>query len=228
MVTKQNKYILTFIVLLMISFIVILEVSILSSQTEARTNVSALETTGVPVEQGMFLRSSKALDYVEIQDIPSSRELIEYYHNRAYDGAPPRIPHALLDGDDHIGAKSCLQCHQNGGYVDQFKAFAPVTPHPDYLNCRQCHVPTKTNRLFVKSDFVRKEAPNTHQSALKGSPPIIPHSLQLRENCLACHAGPSASKEIRVSHPERVNCRQCHAQSNIDPVVFSRLIKKQD
>lgn len=32
----------------------------------------------------------------------------------------------------------------------------------------------------------------------------------MRENCVSCHAGPSAPKEIRVTHPERVNCRQCH------------------
>lgn len=211
----------------MISFIFILEVSILSDHTEAYTPV-VLETSGVPVEQGMFLRSSKALDYQEMSEIASDRELMEYYHNRAYDGAPPTIPHVLLDGDGHIGARSCLQCHKNGGYVEQFKAYAPVTPHPDYLNCRQCHVPSKTKRLFTESDFKKKIPPQTGQSALKGSPPIIPHSLQLRNNCLACHAGPSAPKEIRVSHPERINCRQCHAQSNVNPATFSRLTKKQD
>ena len=44
----------------------------------------------------------------------------------------------------------------------------------------------------------------------------MPHSLQNRENCLACHAGPAAPIEIKVSHPERSNCRQCHALNNKD------------
>ena len=49
---------------------------------------------------------------------------------------------------------------------------------------------------------------------MEGSPPVIPHKLFMRENCLSCHAGPSAPKEIRMSHPERVNCRQCHVPGN--------------
>jgi nitrate reductase cytochrome c-type subunit len=44
----------------------------------------------------------------------------------------------------------------------------------------------------------------------EGAPPTIPHPLQLRENCLACHAGPASRPEIRTSHPERARCRQCH------------------
>ena len=42
------------------------------------------------------------------------------------------------------------------------------------------------------------------------SPPTIPHTLQLRENCLACHGGAASRVEIRTSHPERPRCRQCH------------------
>ena len=54
------------------------------------------------------------------------------------------------------------------------------------------------------------EHPEIKGAALEGSPPVIPHGLQMRENCLACHAGSAAPKEIKVSHPTRVNCRQCH------------------
>ena len=42
------------------------------------------------------------------------------------------------------------------------------------------------------------------------SPPPIPHGLQLRENCLSCHSGSGAPKDIATTHPERVNCMQCH------------------
>ena len=43
--------------------------------------------------------------------------------------------------------------------------------------------------------------------------PSIPHPLEGRENCLACHTGPAAREEIRTSHPERERCQQCHVPS---------------
>ncbi len=46
--------------------------------------------------------------------------------------------------------------------------------------------------------------------ATPGAPPTIPHTLQLWENCLTCHAGSASRVEIRTSHPERPRCRQCH------------------
>ena len=45
----------------------------------------------------------------------------------------------------------------------------------------------------------------------------IPHPLQLRENCLACHGGPAARAELRTTHPERVRCRQCHVPDVAGP-----------
>jgi cytochrome c-type protein NapB len=57
---------------------------------------------------------------------------------------------------------------------------------------------------------------------LPGGPPPIPHGLQMRENCLACHAGPAAVAEIRTPHPTLVNCRQCHALSTEPPAAFER------
>ncbi len=49
---------------------------------------------------------------------------------------------------------------------------------------------------------------------MDGSPLWIPHDLQLRGNCLACHGGPAAVAEIRTAHPERANCRQCHVPAD--------------
>lgn len=45
--------------------------------------------------------------------------------------APQVIPHWVSDaasGDD------CLKCHASG------KGDAPATPHPERINCTQCHV----------------------------------------------------------------------------------------
>ena len=49
----------------------------------------------------------------------------------AYPGAPPTIPHSILN-ERH----NCLICHKNGTQD------APRTDHPGRVNCLQCHVPS--------------------------------------------------------------------------------------
>ncbi|MFY0686012.1 MAG: hypothetical protein JXQ90_02545 [Cyclobacteriaceae bacterium] len=211
MSSRSGKYSILFAILLMIALVVIIGTSISAEQEQARTDLPAKRSLyALPTESGVFALSESAMDYKEVSFIPSERTLDEYYERRAYPGAPPTIPHAVID-EKGMGGKDCLQCHQSGGYVAQFKAYAPVTPHANFMNCRQCHVPTKMLSEFRKSNFSPADRPTLGQKALLSSPPKIPHGLQMRENCLACHASPSAPKEIRVSHPERVNCRQCHA-----------------
>lgn len=201
-----------------------MELSIEESAHEASlVDVAAAEDLRLPKEEGMFIDKEHALMHEDGHDV-EGRDLNEYYDNRAYAGAPPAIPHPLLS-EKGIGGKSCLQCHENGGFVKQFKAFAPVTPHPEFISCKQCHVPQKTARLFKGSEFPKLIKPEIHQSALEGSPPVIPHSLDLRQNCLACHAGPAAVKEIRVTHPERTNCRQCHVPANQGETNFWSQLK---
>lgn len=152
---------------------------------------------------------------------------------RAYPGAPPRIPHGL--SSEEFRAGTCNVCHRRGGYVPRFGNYAPVTPHPEQTGCVQCHAPRDAlvglplpvggesatcgqchidpgarPLLFVASDWASAAWPETDRRALPGSPPRIPHRLENRGNCLACHAGPGAVVEIRTDHPERANCRQCH------------------
>lgn len=181
----------------------------------------------IRAEEGVFQRSEYALDYAEMPiDENHQRSIETYYNNRAFHGAPPSIPHEV-EGERNMGAASCLKCHENGGFAEKFDAYAPVTPHPDYVNCRQCHVKQNTDDFFVGSNFEKGTIPSVGvNKALESSPPFIPHTLQLRENCLACHAGPSAPKEIRVSHPERVNCRQCHVSQNQLPDDFGTFTRK--
>lgn len=139
-----------------------------------------------------------------------TRTLKAMVKTRAYPGAPPQIPHAIEE-DGTMGKQNCLTCHSKGGFVKKWKAFAPVTPHPNFENCRQCHVPIVTTKDFRPSNWVKYVGAGKVGSYLPGSPPPIPHTLQLRENCLACHSGPSSPLEIRSDHPQRSNCRQCHA-----------------
>lgn len=126
---------------------------------------------------------------------------------RAFDGSPPVIPHQSL------GAK-CEVCHTEKGSAVPGMAFAPANPHGNVgslQNCRQCHLFQQADDLFAETEFqplpVKMEAGSR---LFPGAPPTIPHSLQMRNNCLACHAGPTARPEIRCSHPERTNCVQCH------------------
>ncbi len=137
------------------------------------------------------------------------RTLDVYYELRQYPGSPPRVPHDVplsFSGD----TMKCLSCHGRGGYDVNQNAYAPVTPHPEYESCAQCHVPRRTEELFVETEWQSIEPPRLGRSEMGGSPPPIPHSLQIREDCIACHTGPAAVAEIRVEHGSRGNCRQCH------------------
>ncbi len=171
--------------------------------------------TSIPSESGVFERSEFALEYENMPvDENHQRTLDTYYNNRAYYGAPPSVPHPIKD-EKSLGGNTCLQCHQNGGFVEKLNAYAPVTPHPEMISCRQCHVAQNSQSLFVAANSTKVHAPKVGvNNALIGTPPMIPHQLQMRENCLSCHAGPAAPKEIRVSHPERINCRQCHVPTD--------------
>ncbi len=209
---KKRLGIISIFVLLFIGFLINWTYSYYTGLEEAYIPVHKVkETLTIPSEKKVFERSKFALDYLNMPvDENHQRTLETYYDNRAFSGAPPSIPHPVL-AKRSMGGNICLQCHQNGGFVAKFNAYAPVTPHPEMVNCRQCHVEQQTNDVFVSSNFYKKPAASVGtNNALPGSPPVIPHQLQMRENCLSCHAGPSAVKEIHVDHPERINCRQCN------------------
>jgi cytochrome c-type protein NapB len=147
------------------------------------------------------------------------RTLKEFYSRRAYPGAPPVIAHEVqFDG---VINDDCLSCHKDGGFVPEYNAYTPVTPHPEMQNCRQCHVAQTVEEGFVKTEWVMPTLPKRGRQAIPGGPLQIPHPLQFRENCLACHAGPQAVVEIRTSHPERQNCQQCHVVASDLPLYKS-------
>lgn len=174
------------------------------------------------------------------------RTLATFRYLRAYPGAPPRIPHELTPEEFREGA--CKTCHERGGYSRRFAAYVPLTPHPDARACLQCHVgddaltaiplesrdPNRRCRQChaaggrPRSDFLAPlgwRTPTWPRLPPGGSglePPITPHQLASRGNCVACHAGPAAVAEIRTTHPEWADCRQCHITSDPDAGVFSR------
>lgn len=131
---------------------------------------------------------------------------------RAYDGAPPVVPHRI----DQRDAQACLVCHGEGMRVGQVRA--PRMSHELMANCTQCHVES-TNRALPSPDpdalfsyFEGLRAGRGGVRAWAGAPPTIPHSTWMREDCLACH-GPTSAEGLQSSHPWRSSCTQCHAPS---------------
>ena len=135
---------------------------------------------------------------------------VERAERRAYDGAPPVIPHENFD-------IVCGECHDAEGMAVEDVGFAPPSPHgktaglSDISRCRQCHVFQKVSEPWKGNSFAGLSQDLRRGERLNPlAPPVIPHKVFMRENCLACHSGPAAREAIRTSHPERARCRQCH------------------
>jgi len=145
-------------------------------------------------------------DYLE--GTSTGRTLSEYYSRRQYPGSPPFIPHKVEEPD--LAPIECLTCHARGGWTAELKKNTPITPHPEQEACRQCHITVTEAQLFVETDWMSVAPPRLGRTSLPGAPPPIPHELQMRGDCVACHVGPGTVAAIRVEHPSRGNCRQCH------------------
>lgn len=213
---------------------------------ESKSPVVTITDEPIPSEAGVFRTNASVLAIDPESPIRRGahpRTLATYRALRAYPGAPPRIPHGLTP--DEVLKGGCTTCHQRGGYSHRFDAYVPVTPHPEMGICLQCHVgnvklmaialpntePSARCRQCHAAGAMRwKDSSTTWKplpwpqlaSVRKDVPPPIPHSLEFRNNCVACHAAPSAVREIRTPHSDRANCRQCHLQSNPDVGEFVR------
>ena len=168
--------------------------------------------------QAIFLNYDQiSKDYLE--GISTARTLSEYYSRRQYPGSPPLIPHKVEEPD--LARVECLTCHARGGWTEELKRHTPITPHPEYVACRQCHITVTEAKLFVEHDWISVAPPRLGRAALPGAPPPVPHDIQMRGNCIACHVGPGTVAAIRVEHPSRGNCRQCHVPETSVP-LFER------
>lgn len=169
------------------------------------------ETSETPIlKQAGPMVSSNETPWVKSGQT-GNRTIMTYLRRRSYPGAPPVIPHEV--DENALNKSNCQSCHEEGGYVKKFEAYAPVTPHRNdemKQSCRQCHQPKNTDKLFRETDWKTVTPPGNERSGLSSAPPQIPHDLQYRSFCLSCHAGPAAVDSIRTDHPERSNCRQCH------------------
>ena len=134
---------------------------------------------------------------------------------RAYDGAPPIIPHPAAQGS----AAVCIACHSEARQIGD--VIAPAISHPTYTSCTQCHVSsqglgsewnTSEYDLHTGNRFTGDHQPRKGTQAYPDAPTTIPHTLHMRQNCNSCH-GPLGTSPIRTPHPERQSCTQCHVPS---------------
>lgn len=130
--------------------------------------------------------------------------------NRAFNGAPPTIPHAISQRSD----ASCTACHQAGALTKSLQI--PRMSHAFLANCTQCHVESNPKHMaaavFVENEFAGLPAPTAGPRAFEGAPPQIPHTTWMRSSCMSCH-GYEGLQGLRTTHPWRHNCQQCHTPS---------------
>jgi len=145
-------------------------------------------------------------------DADTARALALRAERRAYDGAPPTIPHAIAEQ----AAPACLTCHGEGARFAGKNA--PAMSHETHASCLQCHAPSREPAAGPAapepfsspgSDFVGRGSERGSR-AWPGAPPTVPHSEQMRTRCESCH-GVFGKLGMRSTHPWRQSCRQCHA-----------------
>jgi cytochrome c-type protein NapB len=138
-------------------------------------------------------------------------------HSRAFDGAPPTVPHPIAQDS----SAACLACHGRGLQVKD--RFASKISHPTYGgSCTQCHVATAgaftaaeaatLGAPLAENSFQGREAPPNAPRAWPGAPPVIPHATLVRSDCMSCH-GPNGLFALRTPHPDRQSCTQCHVSA---------------
>ena len=131
---------------------------------------------------------------------------------RAYDGAPPVIPHRVTQS----GQLDCLVCHEHGAVIAG--KIAPMMSHERHDSCTQCHIEADNARMVtlepfaVESGFEGAQAQGVGERAWPGAPPTIPHRTLMRTQCGSCH-GVAGLHGLRTPHPDRQSCTQCHGPS---------------
>lgn len=155
-------------------------------------------------------------DEVVVTEADKAKALEARRARRAYEGAPPVIPHEITQ----MGPPECLTCHRDG--MNVAGKVAPAMSHSDHLvSCTQCHaaagpvLPTQQtlpkSAFDVENAFVGLAIPTGGARAWNGAPPVIPHPTFMRENCASCHG--VLAQGIVSTHPYRQSCQQCHASS---------------
>jgi len=135
---------------------------------------------------------------------------------RAQQGPPP-IPHSLE------GRQDCVVCHVTGGggapkypadHTGRTSAMCPACHQPAPAKPGVTVAPTTAAPTAQPTARPTTAAPAAQPTTRPtGGIPPIPHPLQNRDNCLACHqTGIGGAPKVPASHAGHTNetCRGCH------------------
>lgn len=178
------------------------------AELELRPWTGSLAASGWQKSKAIAAKSA-ARDGAEDGSVETA--LSERAARRAYDGAPPVIPHPVRPRS----AAECLACHADGFVLGNRRASA--VPHTQFSSCTQCHVSASAPFALIAANsaaetpsaWVGLAAPTAGEVAYQGAPPAVPHPTRMRERCEACH-GPGGRAALQTPHPERLSCLQCH------------------
>lgn len=183
------------------------------------------------------MRKASADDKVFFEGAATNIDLIRRAKLRAFEGAPPVIPHSIRQ--DYV--PECLACH-GARLVFRERPARPIC-HDEHTNCTSCHVQRAGGpRVAEAAEVDPRAVPNSFVGLLKQiggttaatEPPQIPHRTAFRERCAACHGedGPGAGhhpvnfaleRELPpsfvLSLTGRLTCRTCHEPSPRIPAM---------
>lgn len=148
------------------------------------------------------------------EDVDIELARLERAERRAFDGAPPTIPHPI--GESTV---ICVDCHRGGMTLGDL--VVPAMSHQDLGSCTQCHVRAEIDRPWSGTEMIAAslfegvdsaEDRGDIEATWALAPPTIPHTTWMRSNCDSCH-GSTGHQALRSPHPDRVSCTQCHIPS---------------
>ena len=151
-------------------------------------------------------------------DEARGRALDERQARRAYEGAPPVIPHPSTQ----LGPLACMACHDLGVRVGL--RTAPPMSHEYRGACTQCHVSADNPLPFSEREPEALALDNAFEGLSHSvaaaprlsaeAPPMTPHATHMRERCDSCH-GAAGREGLSTDHAWRASCTQCHAASAV-------------
>lgn len=157
-----------------------------------------------------FLVSESRANPVAVADKLGSRvrSMEQRADLRAYEGAPPVIPHPIAD----LKIQTCRECHAQG--LQTGDKIARMVSHTYLTNCTQCHVEASEHVLGGDAGIANsfkgyRSSGYGGTRAWAGAPPVMPHTTFMRTNCISCH-GEHGYDGWRPDHLSRTNCVQCH------------------